>query len=114
MVDTIVDNITLRTQRKVELRLELSLGATSEQLKSLTPAIKTILQKNDIESTSVYLMDTGKNAHIVSVEYFTTMQQSIEEFNILREAVNLEMIELMEKSGLELASANTDVVVKTK
>ncbi|MEO8171665.1 MAG: mechanosensitive ion channel domain-containing protein [Sediminibacterium sp.] len=114
MVDTIVDNITLRTQRKVELRLELGLSATAEQLKALTPAIKTILQKNDIENTSVYLMDTGKNAHIVSVDYFTTMQQSIEEFNTLREAVNLEVIDLLEKSGLELAAANTDVVVKSK
>lgn len=114
MVDTIVDNITLRTQRKVELRLELSLSATAQQLKALTPAIKTVLQKNDIENTVVYLMDTGKNAHIVAIDYFTTMQQSIEEFNTLREAVNLEVIELLEKSGIELAAANTDVVVKTK
>ncbi|MES2374665.1 MAG: mechanosensitive ion channel domain-containing protein [Bacteroidota bacterium] len=114
MVDTIVDNITLRTQRKVELRLELSLSATAQQLKALTPAIKTVLQKNDIENIVVYLMDTGKNAHIVAIDYFTTMQQSIEEFNALREAVNLEVIELLEKSGIELAAANTDVVVKTK
>jgi len=114
MVDTIVDNITLRTQRKVELRLELGLGATAQQLKTLTPAIKTILQKPEIENTIVYLMDTGKNAHIVAVDYFTTMQQSIEEFNTLREAVNLEVIELLEKSGIELAAANTDVIVTTK
>lgn len=114
MVDNIVDNITLRTQRKVELRLELSLGATAQQLKAFVPGIKTILQKNDIENTSVYLMDTGKNAHIVAIDYFTTMQQSIEEFNTLREAVNLEVIALLEKSGLELAAANTDIVVKQK
>jgi MscS family membrane protein len=112
MVDTIVDNITLRTQRKVELRLEISLSATAQQLKALTPAIKTVLQKNDIENTVVYLMDTGRNAHIIAIDYFTTMQQSIEEFNTLREAVNLEVIELLEKSGLELAAANTDIIVK--
>ncbi|MES2003615.1 MAG: mechanosensitive ion channel domain-containing protein [Bacteroidota bacterium] len=114
MVDTIVDNITLRTQRKVELRLELSLSATSAQLRALTPAIKTLLQKPEILNTIVYLMDTGKNAHIVSVDYFTTMDQSVEEFNTLREAINLEIIELLEKSGLELAAAATDVVVKSK
>jgi MscS family membrane protein len=113
MVDTIVDNITLRTQRKVELRLELGLSATAQQLKSLTPAIKTILQKPEIENITVYLMDTGKNAHIVAIDYFTTMQQSIEEFNTLREAVNLEVIALLEKSGLELAAANTDIVVRS-
>jgi len=113
MVDTIIDNISLRVQRKAELRLELGLSATSQQLKLLIPAIKTILQKPEIENSSAYLMDTGKNAHIVAVDYFTTMQQSLEEFNLLREAVNLEIIELLEKSGIELAAANTDIIIKS-
>jgi len=113
MVDTIVDNITLRVQRKAELRLELGLSATSQQLRELMPAIKAILQKPEIENTSVYLMDTGKNAHIVAVDYFTTMQQSIDEFNSLREIVNLEIIDLLEKSGIELAAANTDIIIKS-
>ena len=112
MVDTIVDNITLRTQRKVDLRLELGLSATAQQLKTLIPAIKTILQKPGIENNLVYLMDTGKTAHILSVEYFTTMEQSIEDFYALKEAVNLEVIDLLEKSNIELAAANTDVVVR--
>lgn len=114
MVDTIVDNITLRTQRKAELRLEISLSATAQQLRSLLPAIRTVLQKPEIEQTIVYLMDTGKTAHIISVDYFTSMQQSIEEFNSLREAVNLELIGLLEKSGMELAAANTDVIVRSR
>lgn len=114
MVDTIVDNITLRTQRKAELRLEISLSATAQQLRTLLPAVRTVLQKPEIEHTIVYLMDTGKTAHIIAVDYFTSMQQSIEEFNSLREAVNLELIELLEKSGIELAAANTDVIVRSK
>ena len=114
MVDTIVDNITLRTQRKIELRLEIGLSATSQQLKALSPAIKNILQKPGIENNTVYLMDTGKAAHIVAVDYFTSMEQSIEEFNTLREAVNLEVIELLEKTGIQLAAANVDVVVQSK
>ena len=112
MVDTIVDNITLRTQRKAELRLELGLSVTGQQLKTLTPAIKTILQKPDIENSIVYLMDTGKTAHILSVEYYTSMQQSIEDFYALKEAVNLEVIDLLEKSNIELAAANMDVIVR--
>jgi MscS family membrane protein len=114
MVDTIVDNITLRTQRKIELRLELGLEATSQQLKALSPAIRIILQKPEIENTSVFLMDTGKNAHIVAIDYFTSMEQSLEEFNMLREAVNLEVIELLEKTGVQLAAANVDIIVQSK
>lgn len=112
MVDTIVDNFTLRTQRKVEIRLELDLGATSEQLRQLTPAIKAILQqKPAIENAVVYLMDTGKNAHIMAIDYFSTMEQSIDSFYLLREQVNLELIGLLEKSGIHLAASSTDVTV---
>ncbi len=114
MVDTIVDNISLRTQRKVEIRLELGLGATAEQLRALSPAIVSVLRKPGIEKTSVYLMDTGRNAHITEIDYFTTIEQSIDEFNTLREEVNLGIIELLEKMGIELAAANTDVVVRQK
>jgi MscS family membrane protein len=103
MVDTIVDNITLRTQRKAELRLELDLGAGPAQIRSLLPNIKIVLNKPGIENQAVFLADTGKNAHIISIEYYTTIQQSLEEFNELREAVNLEVIELLEKNKIELA-----------
>jgi MscS family membrane protein len=103
MVDTIVDNITLRTQRKAELRLELDLGAGPAQIRALLPGIKTVLNKTGIENQAVFLAETGKNAHIISIEYYTTIQQSIEEFNELREAVNLEIIELLEKNKIELA-----------
>lgn len=114
MVDTIVDNITLRTQRKVELRLEIGLSATATQLKALSASIKTILAKPEIENSSVYVTDTGRNAHIIAADYFTTMQQSMESFNELREAITLEVIALLETSKIELAAANTDVIVTSK
>lgn len=112
MVDTIVDNITLRTQRKVELRLELGLNVTVLQLRELIPALKTILQKQGIENTMVFLADTGKSAHMVQVEYFTNMEQSLEEFIGLREAINFEVIELLESRKIELSAATTDVLIK--
>jgi MscS family membrane protein len=59
-------------------------------------------------------MDTGKTAHVISVDYFTSMDQSLEEFNSVREAVNLEIINLMEQKGIQLAAAHTDVVIRSK
>lgn len=113
MVDTIVDNITLRTQRKVELRLELGLSVKAGELRTLIPVLKNVLNKESVENNTVHLQDTGKNAHIIAVDYFTSMQQSIEEFNTLREAINLEIIELLETRNIELAAANTDIVIKS-
>lgn len=114
MVDSIVDNITLRTERKVELRLELSLSTSSKQLKQLTADIKNILiKKKDITNSYVFLMDTGRNAHIVAADYFTVMPQTVEDFIALREETNLNVIEILETNSIELASKNMDVIVRT-
>ncbi len=114
MVDTILDNISMRTQRKAELKLEIALTATQEQLRKVIPAIKMVLHKDIIENNAVFLSDTGRNAHIITVEYFTSMQQTITEFNALREDVNLEIIGLLSKNHISLAGADTKVVVTQK
>ncbi len=112
MVDTIIDNISLRSQRKVELRLELSLSVTSTQLRQLTASLKTILQeKTPVESYSVYLMDTGRNAHLIAIDYFTTMKQSMDEFNAFREEINLEVIDLLSTAEISLAASSTSITI---
>ncbi|MGR9922062.1 mechanosensitive ion channel family protein, partial [Escherichia coli] len=40
MVDTIVDNISLRTQRKAELKVEIDINANSQSITNLLSAIK--------------------------------------------------------------------------
>ncbi|MEY4054155.1 MAG: hypothetical protein RL034_1073, partial [Bacteroidota bacterium] len=112
MVDTIVDNISLRTQRKTELQLELSLSASASSLKSLLEAIRTFLSAQKIDSFHVYLHDTGKHAHIVQVEYFSTASDEIEDYFLLREKINMSLIEILEAHKIELAASSTDVVVK--
>jgi len=115
MVDSIVDNVTLRTERKVELRLELGLSTSAAQLKQLIPAIKKLLEyKLDIVNSYVFLMDTGKNAHIIAVDYFTVMPQNIDAFIALREEINLSIIEILEAANIDLAAKNMDVVVTNK
>lgn len=112
MVDTVLDNITMRTQRKAELHLEIDLSTTTEQIRSALVAIKNILQKPEIENTSVFVSETGSNAHVITVEYFTSILQSTDAFNALREQVNLEIIELLDKSNIQFAEAVTNVAVK--
>jgi MscS family membrane protein len=114
MVDTILDNVSMRTQRRVEFKLEIDLSATAEQLKKIITDIKNILQKNYIENNTVFLSDTGKNAHIITIEYFTSMLQTVQEFNAQREEVNFEVMELLNNNNVELAAASTDIIVKQK
>ena len=81
----------------------------------VTHAIKQLLhQKNEITNSFVYLRDTGKNAHLITIDYFTIMPQTIDDFHALREEINLSVITLLEKENIELASQNMDVVVRNK
>ncbi len=112
MVDSILDNITLRTQRKVEIRLELRLATTVDEIKQLIVSTKNILQQqNEIEEFTVYLQETGKNAHIVLIEFFTPMPQEIATFFALRENINLSIIKTLQELKIELASNNADIKV---
>ena len=112
MVDTILDNVSMRTQRKVELRLEIELSTTAVQLKKIITGIQTILQKQAVENTAVYLGDTGKNAHLVVVDYFTTVNQSLTEFNELKQEINLEVIELLRTNNIQLAASDTKILIR--
>lgn len=114
MVDTILDNITLRTERRVDISLEIGLSATSAQLKAVAEGIKEILQLDIINSSTVYVSDTGKNAHIITVLYFTSIVQTLAEFYTLRQNINLDILDLLKANNVELAAASTDIVVSQK
>lgn len=112
MVDSIVDNISLRTQRRGDISLEISLAVPSSEIKKLLPAIKKILQKEKIEDSTVFFSSTGKNAHIISIEFYCGMEQSINEFNILKEQINLEISALLDDSKIEMAGNKPSVVLR--
>ncbi len=114
MVDTILDNISLRTQRRAEIRLEIHLSVTTEQLKKNISEIKKVLNRNAIESSSVLLTDTGKNAHIITVEYFTGMHQSLIEFNVQHEQITFEIVNILEINNTPLAAALVHFTVPVK
>lgn len=112
MVDSITDNLSLRTQRHVDIKLEIGLDTSLEQLKHLTNAIKNILIKEtSIENYSVYFMETGKTAHVFDIDYFTNSTQPLQDFNDLREKINIELLQLLQTMKIELAASSTDVKI---
>ncbi|RWZ88643.1 MAG: mechanosensitive ion channel [Hydrotalea sp. AMD] len=113
MVDSVVDNVTLTTQRMAELRMELGLTTTPTQMNNLLNAIRTYLrQNNQVASSMVNLVDAGKKAHIISALYYVKMPQEYSDFLLLCESVNLFAIQKVQELGIDLAAANTEVHVK--
>ena len=110
MVDSVVDNLTLRTQRKGELRLELSLSTAAADLEKYIAGIRLVLANEHVEANTAFLNDITAKAFLVNVDYFTP-PVTLDEFNSVKERINLEVLRLMERMGLSIAGAGTTVTV---
>lgn len=111
MVDSITDNLTLRTQRRVDLDLNISLGTTAARLQQLMDGIQKITDQPQVENKVILLNDITSSAYIVHTEYYTA-PIPIREFNELKQRINLEVIKLMESLGVETAGVSTEVRIR--
>jgi MscS family membrane protein len=112
MVDGIVDNLTLRTQRKGELRLELSLSTPAAQLDELVAGIAGILKKDKVENSTAFLNDISRSAFLVSADYFTS-PISQDEFNSIKQQVNMDTLRLLERMQIGIAGSSSNIRVTT-
>jgi len=108
MVDSILDNQSLRTQYKGELRLEIDLHTPSSKLLDLLDGIKSILTKSEIENSTVVLNSISGSAFMINGDYFTA-RMTDREFNAIKELINLEALKLLENLEVEIAGANREI-----
>jgi MscS family membrane protein len=108
MVDSVLDNLSLRTQRRGELRLELGLQTSSDKLELLISRIRKIITRQETEDTSAFISEISNKSVIILAEYFTA-PLTINEFNTIREEINLQALKLLEEMQIEIAGANTEV-----
>jgi len=113
MVDSILDNHSMRTQRKGELRLEVGLSTPSGTLEQLIEGIKKIAGRDEIENSNVLLLDISSSAFIILIEYFTA-PVSQAEFNKIKEQLNFEILKLMEVLDVQIAGSSTDVRISNQ
>lgn len=111
MVDSIMDNLSLRTQRKATIQLELHSGTSRGSVNDLILQIENgIKRKDKIENHSVFLSDISKNALIVQVEFFTASIPA-EDFNALKQEVIFNIIDLMAEMNIQLVSKEMEILV---
>ncbi len=102
MVDSILDNLTLRSSRRVDMRLELSFTTSAGAMQDVINEVKKILAQPPITGSSVLFNDITTSACILTVEYYTAVIP-IEEFNNVKQKVNLQIIQLLEEKQVKLA-----------
>lgn len=108
MVDSVLDNLSLRTQRRGDLRLEIDLEAAPAQLENFVKGVREILQRKEIENSLAFMTEIGTQAFIVTGEYYTA-PITLHEFNSIKQEINLKVLQLMEGLELEIAGAHTGV-----
>ena len=113
MVDSILDNLSLRTQRKAEIRLETGVNISPENLDKFIEAIKTRLVHPLIEESSAFLTEIRSNSFLISIDFFTA-PIVMKEFQKIKQQKNLEILKLMEEMKIELAGASSDIKISGK
>ncbi|MEP6748414.1 MAG: mechanosensitive ion channel domain-containing protein [Bacteroidota bacterium] len=108
MVDSIMDNLTLRTQRRADLRLEISLGTSPDQIQQLLNEIKRITDQPLIINKVIYLNDIAPNAYIVTVEYYTAAIP-FADFVTVKQQINFDVIKSMDSLKIELAGLHAEI-----
>ena len=93
MVDNIVDNISMRTERKIEMDLQLSVNTSAEKLSGFVQFLRDeIAKESSVLNQIVFVSDSGKQFHVIHVECFVSMDASLVSFQMLREKFNLAAI----------------------
>jgi MscS family membrane protein len=110
MVDNLIDNFSMRNQRRAEIKLEFSPKSPTSSIETLITETNKLLAKNpdQIVKYSVFFSDFNKNGITVTIEFFT-IHFSMTEFNVLKQAFNIELKTLVETLKLELASGGSDI-----
>jgi MscS family membrane protein len=109
MVDSIVDNLTLRTYRKTELRLQFDSSTLAGTINSFVEDCRKLLLDNPVISdATVFLNDISGTAFQVNIDYFTT-PIPLNEFNEIKQKLNLEILNLMESRKIVTAGSGMTV-----
>ncbi|MEO6228855.1 MAG: mechanosensitive ion channel family protein [Ferruginibacter sp.] len=114
MVDTMVDNWSMRTGRRAEIKLELSINTNLATIEMLLKALKEMLENNKehISSNSVFLKELSKNGITIIVEYFT-LPFSAAEFDTVKQSFNLQVKKLLEENQIEFSGQTGKMIINT-
>ena len=105
MVDTIVDNISLRTDRKIELDLQLHVTTSAQELAAFSQYLRTQCSAlASVSNVMVYVSEAGKQYHILHMECLVSMQLSLQEFLALKENINVMAISYANENKILFAT----------
>ena len=114
MVDSELDNLTLRTHRRVRNVIGLNFNTTPEQVKKITSDLQGFFEYHegiDSNESRVRFAEIGQSGINLVIDYFVVGNDP-EKLLMVREEVNFKVLETILKSGSELAYPTQTVLVR--
>lgn len=111
MVDSILDNISLRSQIRGELNLHINLKTAHGKIELLIAEIKGFLGKIDeVQTANVLFTDIRLQSFVVFIEFFT-MPIEWSRFTAIKQELNLFILQAMEKENINIAAEGKDIAI---
>jgi MscS family membrane protein len=104
MVNNVLDNLSMRTFRRVNFNIGLTYGSSQDQIKKIVHDIQSYIDKHPHtnQDGEIHFVEFGASSLDVMVLYFIdTMDWSI--FLKIKEEINFEIMRIVEEHGADFA-----------
>ncbi|MCH5716292.1 mechanosensitive ion channel family protein [Niabella hibiscisoli] len=110
MVDSVLDNLSNRTQRRADLRLEIGVDTAPSKVEELLSGVKKLLSRPEIQNFNLFLTEITSSALIITGDYYME-PKNIAKYNQVKQEVNLAVLQLMENIGVDTAGKSTSITI---
>lgn len=102
MVDSIVDNLGLRTHKRGELRVQIDAKTRAEQVQQLVDDMHKIFETAVIVDYNIQISEITQNAFVITIDFVSSVLEH-KAFTQLKDKISLSIIQLIQDQGLNLA-----------
>jgi MscS family membrane protein len=103
MADSILDNHSLRTQRRAGINLQVAATTGHEKITLLIQQLKQMLEaQKELESSSVYFGEIRQSVCTIPIEYFTAHIDA-DTFNKIKNEINFRVIGILDELQVTLS-----------
>ncbi|HEX5669879.1 MAG TPA: mechanosensitive ion channel domain-containing protein, partial [Chitinophagaceae bacterium] len=110
MVDSVVDNLALRTHRRGELKVNMDAKTSAADVEATIAGIKDLLKNYGLEDYNVQLTDIVPGSYVITADYLSRILDW-KEFLLLKDKINVGVIKLMEDLNLSISGKDNTVKI---
>jgi MscS family membrane protein len=105
-----VDNLTLRTHRRGDLKINIDAKTSASDLEIIIGGIKDLLKNYGLEDYNVQLTEIVTGSYVISADYLSRILDW-KEFLLLKDKINVGIIKMMDDLNLNISGKDNTVKI---